>query len=180
MTPNQARQAFLAGTVGILQDSSSFLATVAKGAADRFAFRVAAYPLAAGVGRLPPGGNCATIAATDPARQQAAWTFVKYLVGAGAQRILAEQSGYSPVNHKAVGMLQPAQADAAQRDGAALVAGLLPRLTEWYGFSPPNGAKITDAIQARIQTVVATSATPGVAMQGMVADVGELLRDGAR
>ncbi|WP_132374041.1 hypothetical protein [Paraburkholderia sp. BL9I2N2] len=58
---------------------------------------------------------------------------------------------------------------------SAVTGGLLARLTEWYGFPRPNAAKIVTAIQARIESVVAKTASPSEAMQGMVSDVQALL-----
>ncbi|MDQ7251035.1 ABC transporter substrate-binding protein [Dongia sedimenti] len=179
MSADQARQAFLASTIGIISDSSSFLTSVSKSAAGKFELRTASYPLAADVGRLPPGGNCATVATQDPVRQEAAWTFVKYAVGPEAQRILAEQTGYVPVNKKALADFI-AQTDPSAKLNVALPASLLPRLTQWYGFPPPNSAKITDAIKGRIQSVVSKAATPDQAMQSMVSDVQTLLKAGAQ
>lgn len=179
MTSTQAQQAFGAGTVGIMSNSSSFLTGALKAAAGHFELRVMSYPLAPDVGRLPPGGNCVTIAARDPERQKAAWTFAKFAVGPEAQLILARQSGYVPVNSKAAVELIGRGDDPAEAV-FRLPVGLLPRLTQWYGFPPPNGVKITAAIQSRLQSVVSKTATPEQAMQGMVADVSSLLAAGAK
>jgi multiple sugar transport system substrate-binding protein len=179
MTPAQAQQAFAAGTIGIMSNSSSFLTGILKSAKGKFELVVASYPLAADAGRLPPGGNCATIAARKSERQQAAWEFVKFAVGSQAQLMLARQSGYVPVNGKAAAELIGRGDDPAQAV-FRLPVSLLPRLTQWYGFPPPNGVKITDAIQGRLQSVVSKAATPEQAMQGMVADVEALLQAGGQ
>ncbi|WP_259218637.1 extracellular solute-binding protein [Bradyrhizobium centrosematis] len=178
LSPDQARQAFLAGAVGIMSDSSAFLETVSKGAQGKFTLRTAGYPLARDIGRLPPGGNCATIATNKPNRQKAAWEFVKYAVGPKAQAILAQQTGYLPVNRTAAEKLEEAQQDPALKTNMAVIRRQLSHLTQWYGFPPPNSGKITDAIQSRIQSVVSTKARPEEAMRAMVSDVQTLL--GAR
>lgn len=175
MSVDQARQSFLAGRIGIISDSSAQLTAVTRGAAGKFTVRTASYPLAVGTGRLPPGGNCATVAAQDPYRQEAAWTFVRYVVGPTAQYILAKQTGYVPVNKSAAERLAAELIDDSVKANSAVAVRLMPRLTEWYGFPPPNGMKAVDAIQARIQSVVSKAASPRDAMQGMIVDVQTLL-----
>lgn len=174
LTANQARQAFSAGTIGIMSESSAFLAGASKSAQGNFNLRTASYPLADGSGRVPPGGNCVTIATSEPDRQKAAWEFVKFAVGPAAQFTLATKTGYVPANRIT---MQDASllGDLYKQPNYQVPLGLLSHLTQWYGFPPPNSAKISDAIQGQIQSVVSGSASPKDAMDAMVSEVTKLL-----
>ncbi|MGK6316421.1 ABC transporter substrate-binding protein [Neorhizobium sp. DT-125] len=175
MTPDQARQAFQAGTIGIMSDSSASFNAVSKGVQGKFTLATAAYPLAQGVGKIPPGGNCATISTKDPKRQKAAWRFVRYVVGQQAQTILAQQSGYIPVNRIAEKVIKDGAKDPVVKANTELTANQLKHLTQWYGFPPPNSGKITNSIQSHIQSVVANKVSPADALRSMIADVEALL-----
>lgn len=180
LSPEQARQAFLGGTVGILSESSAFVNAVSQAAKDKFAVKIAGYPLARDVGRVPPGGSCVTIPTRKPDRQKAAWEFVKYVVGPKAQAIVVERTSYLPVNTAVQKKMGQAPQDPILKANMAVITDQLSRLTQWYGFPPPHSNQITAAIQSRIQSVVSKKAEPEEAMKAMVSDVQGLLGRAAK
>ena len=54
-------------------------------------------------GKLPTGGNAAIITSRDPAKQKAAWEFLKFVTGPEAQKIVVETTGYLPTNLRTPG-----------------------------------------------------------------------------
>lgn len=167
-------QDFISGNLGIWSHSTSRLGGVTKQVAGRFELRTARFPIQAG-GRLPAGGNVAMMFAKDPARQRAAWEYIKFATGPIGATAMVKGTGYFPAN------LLPAQDPALLKPfyehsrNHLTAIGQLPVLTGWYAFPGENGLKITDVINDRLQTVVSKSAAPEVVLAQMARDVQALL-----
>ncbi|MBL8675091.1 MAG: extracellular solute-binding protein [Rhodospirillales bacterium] len=169
-----ALQDFTSGTMGVWGHSTSRLGGVTKQVADKFKLRTAAFPTAAG-GRLPMGGNTAMMFAKDPARQKAAWEYIKFATGPVGATLMVKATGYFP------SALKVADDPALLKDFYAanpnhLVAmRQLPKATGWYAFPGENGLKITDVIKDQLQAVVAQTTDPLAALSKMGTDVQKLL-----
>lgn len=169
-------QDFVSGHLGIWSHSTSRLGGVMKQVGQNFDLRTAAFPLGdAAAGRLPAGGNVAMMFAKDPAKQAAAWEYIKFATGPVGATVMVKGTGYFPANAK------PAQdpallADFYKANPNYLTAiKQLPVLTAWYAFPGENGLKITDVIKDRLQSVVSKSAVPDAALKGMTDEVQALL-----
>jgi multiple sugar transport system substrate-binding protein len=169
-----ALQDFTSGTMGIWGHSTSRLGGVTKQVGQRFKLRTASFPTAAN-GRLPMGGNTAMMFAKDPARQKAAWEYIKFATGPVGATMMVKATGYFP------SALKVADDPALLKDFYAanpnhLVAmKQLPKATGWYAFPGENGLKITDVIKDHLQSVVAQKAEPMTALATMSKDVQALL-----
>lgn len=101
---DQSRQQFGAGLTGIYFASPANLAQITGLVGGKFTLRTTTFPITDRErGRIPTGGNAAVILARDPARQRAAWEYVRFITGPAAQKIVVEMTGYLPVNLKASG-----------------------------------------------------------------------------
>jgi multiple sugar transport system substrate-binding protein len=172
MSRNQAQQSFVAGKVGIYASSSARLGSLQQEVAGRFAVRAAPLPRMAADARIPVGGGIATISATDPARQRAAWEYIKVLTGPVGQKIVVERTGLLPSNERAVPLL----ADYYQAQPQARAAlSQLPIVTGWYAFPGPNAIRISSVIEDAMRSVITLQRAPADALRAMRNDVAALL-----
>lgn len=100
-TPKPVEQQFFAGKLGFYFASPAGTANNLRSVGDRFELRTAPFPIAAEGAGLPTGGNGIAVTAQDPARQAAAWEYVKFMTGAYAQAYVAKATGYMPTNRLA-------------------------------------------------------------------------------
>ncbi|SFT84939.1 ABC transporter substrate-binding protein [Paraburkholderia aspalathi] len=169
MSRDQAYQAFSTGGMGLIVTSSGFLKSLMKQA--KFEVRTAPLPLASN-GHLPAGGNCLMMLTKDTGKQQAAWTFMKFMAGSTAQKTMFESTGYVPGNRLTVAQLEQST-DAKDPRMTALLASS--KSAGWYSFPGKNSLRITEAIALHLQEVVTLKRSPEEAMKLMVNDVQNLL-----
>lgn len=100
----QSRQAFGAGKIGIFFTTPAHLTQITGLVAGKFDLRTTKFPIAdKEKGRIPTGGNAVMTFTQDPAKLAAVWTFIKYVTGPTAQKMVVEMTGYLPTNLKASG-----------------------------------------------------------------------------
>lgn len=173
--PETMFQDFFAGRMGMSMQSTAQLGRYNREIAGRFPLLCARYPLSAGNARLPAGGNVAMMLAKDPAKQKAAWEFIKFATGPVGATMMVKATGYMP------GTTIP----ATRKDMLAEFYAKNPNhmisirqqdvITGWYAFPGQNALKITDVINDHLQTVVSRKATPDAVLPKMVADVQALI-----
>ena len=83
----------------------------------------------------------------DPARQKAAWEYVKFATGPVGATLMVKGTGYFPAN--ALPAKDPALLGDfyKQHPNHQTAIAQLPMLTAWYAFPGENGLKITDVIK---------------------------------
>jgi multiple sugar transport system substrate-binding protein len=177
MTRDQARQAFGAGSLGMLIDSSSGLPGLRRSASPELALRAAPLPIPHPAGRLPAGGAAAMILARDAANQAAAWRYVKFAAGPIGQALLVPGTGYMTSNQIALRDPDLLGRYYDQNPLERVAADQAGRLGPWFSFPGDNSLKISDAIRGQLEAVVTGRRAPGAAMAAMVAEVAQLLRD---
>ena len=175
LTPEASRAAFFAGKLGIWTESTSLLRVADEGVAGKFKWRTARFPVPGPDAKLPTGGAAAMMFATDPARQAAAWKYMKFITGAAGATTMVKGTGYMPPN--SLPAKDPAMLKAyyAEKPNYLTSLSQQPFMTAWYAFPGDNNLKIIQAIKDRLQTVVDKSTKPDAALAGMATDVGKLL-----
>ena len=175
LTPEASRAAFFAGKLGIWTESTSLLRVADDGVAGKFKWRTARFPVPGPDAKLPTGGASALMFATDPAKQAAAWKFMKFITGAEGATIMVKGTGYMPPN--ALPATNPAMLKDfyAEKPNHLTSLSQQPLMTAWYAFPGDNNLKIIQAIKDRLQTVVDKSTAPDAALSAMAADVTKLL-----
>ena len=174
ISTSAATQDFVSGNLAVLSTSTSRLGLITKQVGNRFALRTARMPISR-EGRLPAGGNVAMMFAKDPARQKAAWEYIKFATGPLGATAMVKATGYFPANTipaNAPNLLKPFY---EQNPNHLTAVKQLPMLTGWYAFPGENGLKITDVIKDRLQTVVSKEASPAAALADMSKAVQALL-----
>ncbi|MCR9195174.1 MAG: extracellular solute-binding protein [Hyphomonas sp.] len=165
MAGSDARQAFSAGALGILIDSSSGLGNYQRQAGDRFSVGTAPMPLAAGDdARILAAGNAGVIQARDDGMTEFAWEYLKLVSEIDQQKFLVNTTGYVPVNDRAVSELADFY---AERPAYRTAPTLLPYLTGWEAIPGPNSLRIDEAILDEAQKVVRLETSPEDALESM-------------
>ena len=173
--PEASRAAFFAGKLGIWTESTSLLRVADEGVAGKFKWRTARFPVPGPDARLPTGGAAAMMFATDPAKQAAAWKYMKFITGPVGATTMVKGTGYMPPNSLPAndpGMLKTYY---AEKPNYLTSLSQQPFMTAWYAFPGDNNLKIIQAIKDRLQTVIDKSAKPEAALTGMATDVSKLL-----
>jgi multiple sugar transport system substrate-binding protein len=166
---------FIAGRLGMLSDSSAQISRFNREVGSAFPVRVAKFPISAADGRVPTGGAVILMLTKDPAKQKAAWEFMKFAAGPEGATIIVKSTGYVPATDL------PAKDPAMLGDfyknspNHRVALELLPYVSAWYAFPGENGVKITDVIKDHLQTVVSKSAKPDDVLKRMAADTTALL-----
>ncbi len=171
----QSRQSFVAGSIGILVDSTSYVAAAERQIAGKFQLRTVAFPLAASDGKLPAGGNVAMVFAKDAERQKAAWEYVKFVTGPVGQTLMTNYTGYMPGNEIAVNQPEMLGAFYAKNPNHMTSVQQLPVLTEWASFPGDNSLKVIEVIKDHTESLVTGKRTAEQVMPDLVRDVSALL-----
>ena len=172
---DQARQAFPAGTLGIMLESSSLLTRFTQAAGDRFDVTAKPLPVAAedpGAVYFPTGGSAIVMLTDDPDKQQAVWEYVQFVTGPEGARIVVENTGYAPTN--ALVLEDEAYLGAFYADNPnALVAHtqVARYAGPWYAYPGAEGVAVTDLIAAALVEV-----TEGADPEATIGDLADTLR----
>ena len=175
MNWQQSRQAFAAGKIGILIESSASVTLLERNIADKFKMRTVPYPVMAKDGKLPAGGNVAMILSKDPEKQKAAWEYVKFVTGPIGQTMMANYTGYAPGNQKAVDDPKLLGGYYETHPNHATGVRQLSVMTQWHSWAGQNSVKIVDVIQNYLNDIIGARRTAAATMPLMVNDVQGLL-----
>lgn len=172
---DDARQAFPAGTLGIMLESSSLLTRFTEAAGDRFKVTVKPLPVAAqdkSAVYFPTGGSAIVLLSEDEAKRQAAWKYMQFVTGPEGAKIVVENTGYAPTNELVLkdeaylGAFYKANPNAKTAHAqVAAYAG------PWYAYPGAEGVAVTDLIAAAL-VEVANGADP----EQKISDLAERLR----
>lgn len=174
---NEARQAYPAGTIGIMLESSSLLKRFEEAAGDKFQVTVKPLPVAAedpGTVYFPTGGSAIVMLAEDPDKQQAAWDYIQFVTGPEGAKIVVENTGYAPTN--AIVLEDEAYLGAYyQANPNAFVAHqqVARHAGPWYAYPGAEGVAVTDLIAAALVEVAEGDSEPGPRIE----ELAETLRD---
>jgi multiple sugar transport system substrate-binding protein len=129
---------FAAGKLGILIESTFQRVAVPKNSA--FKVRLAPIPTPDGsTPKVVAGGNGVMMYSRDPARQKAAYAFMRFLTEQEAGLIVAENCGYLPGSRAAV---QALRRKYAGDKNMGIVLDQIERVTPWMSWSGSHGTEI--------------------------------------
>lgn len=178
MTRDQAKQAFVAGSIGILITSSSDITLFTEQSAGKFDLRVLPFPVEPQSGSLPAGGNALMIHTRDQQKQQAAWDYIKFATGPIGQTIMATKTSYVPINSLAIEDPKFLGDYYKDRPNLRVPVEQLPIVSGWFSFPGENSLKITKVIEDRLREVLLLQQAPNDAMRQMVDEVSSMLPQG--
>jgi multiple sugar transport system substrate-binding protein len=173
---DQSRQQFIAGKMGIFFDTPARLRQVTDLVGERFTMKTALFPIDdKAKGKLPTGGNAALITAKDPAKQKAAWEFIKFVTGPEAQKIVVETAGYMPTNLRAGddAFLGPFYKDNAN---FRTINGQVSRAAPWQGYPGGNSVRIWRQQREVVSGVMRGDITPKAGIERIVSETEALMK----
>ncbi|RDJ22287.1 ABC transporter substrate-binding protein [Bosea caraganae] len=173
---DQSRQQFIAGKMGIFFDTPARLRQVTDLVGERFTMKTALFPIDdKAKGKLPTGGNAALITAKDPAKQKAAWEFIKFVTGPEAQKIVVESAGYMPTNLRAGddAFLGPFYKDNAN---FRTINGQVSRAAPWQGYPGGNSVRIWRQQREVVSGVMRGDITPKAGIERIVSETEALMK----
>jgi multiple sugar transport system substrate-binding protein len=171
---NVALQDYTSGVMGVWGHSTSRLGGVTKQVGDKFKLLTGPFPTQPD-GRLPLGGNVAMMFTKDPAKQKAAWEYIKFATGPIGATMMVQATGYFPSALAAADDPKLLKPYYDKNPNHLVAIKQLPKSTGWYAFPGDNGIKITDVIKDHLQSVVAQKAKPDAVLPQMTKDVQALL-----
>jgi multiple sugar transport system substrate-binding protein len=176
MTRDQARQAFNAGSEGMLVRSASGTTSVAKAAAGQFELQVGQLPVPSADGRLVGAGHGFMTFAKDPERQKAMWRFMRFAAEPEGQMILARMTGYMPVNVKALNDPEFLKAYLAINPYHRPIVERLAITGDQFSFPTDNTVKIVDMMADVMRQVVRHDTKPDQGLAAMAEQSRNLLQ----
>jgi multiple sugar transport system substrate-binding protein len=165
-------QTFTSGRLGMFVDSS--FQRVNTPAGTNAEVRLAPIPTPDGGPAISPaGGNGVMMFARDPVQQEAAWTFLRFLTGPEASRLVAENSGYTPPNAEGIEALKAANADDPDYQ---IVLEQVDHIVPWHAWPGPNGPRIVQVIKDMQHAVMLGRIDPDRALDEAADEVTRLVR----
>jgi multiple sugar transport system substrate-binding protein len=173
---DSSRQQFIAGKIGIFADTPARMRQVTDLIGDKFTLRTTTFPIDdKEKGGLPTGGNAALITAKDPAKQKAAWEFLKFVSGPEAQKIVVETTGYMPTNLRATG--PDFLGDFYNKNPNFKTVSLsVDRAKPWQGYPGGQSVKIWRTQREIINAVMRGEATPEAGLERIVKESNALMK----
>ena len=171
-----ARQAFAAGKLGMIFQTTALVRGTAAGVGNNFALRTTGMPVIdAERGRLPTGGAAGMLCGRDAAKREAAWKFLRFSTGPEGQALMVRNTGYLPCNALAID--DPRYLAEFYRDNPLFVPAVrqLPVSIPWYAFPGANSVRVTQTMVDNIARIVEGRATPEQVLPEMAAEVRRLL-----
>ena len=171
-----ARQAFTAGKLGMIFQTTALVRGMVAGAGNNFTLRTTGMPVIdAQNGRLPTGGAAGMLTAKDPAKRDAAWKYLHFSTGAEGQALMVKNTGYLPCNQVAID--DPQYLGEFYRENPLFLASVkqIPLSIPWYAFPGTNSVRVTQTMVDNLARVVEQRATPEQVQADMAAEVRRLL-----
>ena len=115
------------------------------------------------------------ITTKDPAKQKAAWEYIKFLTGPEAQKIVVETTGYMPTNQLALGKdyLGPFY---EANPNFKTVANQGARALPWQGYPGGNTVRIWRTQRDIINSVMRGDTTPEAGLEKLVGETNALIK----
>jgi multiple sugar transport system substrate-binding protein len=175
MTRDQARAAFGAGTIGVFVGTSATLAAAEEAASNHFRVLTVPLPLKPGTGTIPTSGPIASVLTSDPEKQELALRFIDFALSPKGQQIVAETSGYYPLNQRAIDGSAELKALLARRANAKAVLANLSLADGWYTPPGTQPAKIAKIVNDYMFKVVTLKMAPEDAVRGLTREISPLV-----
>lgn len=177
LTEDQSIEQFAAGKLGIFFGSTAEVRSMGELVGNKFAWKTGGYPVADKAhGHLPVGGNAAVILTTDPAKQKAAWEFIKFATGPEGQKIAVLGSGYMPTNLRTT---EPQYLGDFYKQNPDWTTSLKqwPLARSWFGYPGNKGLSIWREQKAVLGAILRGSIAPHAGVEKMAAETERLIKD---
>lgn len=172
--PNQtvaaAQQSFGAGKLAVHYRSTAFLRNMILSVGRNFELRTYDFPAVDGGGKkLATGGAAGMLLATDPAKREAGWKFLKFSTSPEGTALMVKNTGYVPCNQIAID--DPRWLGEFYRENPLFVPATrqVAMSVPWYTFPGGQGVRISQAFGDGLSRIMEQKATP----EQVIADLGQ-------
>ena len=173
---DQSRQQFIAGKIGLFFDTPARMRQVTDLIGDKFTLGTHIFPVDDKAnGKLPTGGNAAVVTSRDPAKQKAAWEFLKFVTGPEAQKIVVETTGYLPTNLRTPGP-EFAGPFYEANPNFRTVTRQAERSAPWQGYPGGNSVRIWRTQREIINAAMRGTTSPQEGLDKLVAETTALMK----
>ncbi|EFH11863.1 ABC transporter substrate-binding protein [Pseudoroseomonas cervicalis] len=176
LTAPAARQAFAAGKLGMIFQTTAQVRGALASVGTSFPLRTTTMPVIdREKGRLPTGGAAGMLTAKDPAKREAAWKFLRYSTSPEGQAMMVKATGYLPCNQLAID--RPEYLSEFYRENPLFLPAVkqIPISVPWYAFPGSNSVRVTQTMVDNLARIVEQRATPEQVQADMAAEVRRLL-----
>lgn len=158
----QTGEAMAKGDVSMLVNTTAMLGTIKPVA--QFDLRTAAFPTYGGKRVVPAGGSNLMIFTQDPARQEAAWDFIKFLVDPKRSVQISKSTGYMVSRQTA---LDDPEMQKFLEENPVYKATYdqIDEMVPWFNFPGEGGTRVQKIITDQIQAALQGQKTPEDAMK---------------
>ena len=174
-----AQQSFQAGRLGIMLDSSAFLARLEDGVGDRFrsARRILPRPPTVRTAGFPPAVPASSCSPMMKPGRKPAWRYMTFAAGPEGAAIVVRNSGYAPTNQRAADDPQFLGDFYAENPNHQATRDQVAFLGPWFAYPGERGVRVTDTIMSSLRDVLDTDADPAETLDALADTVrGELAR----
>jgi multiple sugar transport system substrate-binding protein len=126
--------------------------------------------------RLPGGGNDLVIFSKDPAKQKAAWEFVRFLTSPEGVTLWTKGTGYVPLLPETTRDPRYLQQFIKENPIQQVAIDQLPNAIPWTSFPGSNGLAASQALFKSVQRAIGKQDTVERALKAGAAEVNQLLR----
>jgi multiple sugar transport system substrate-binding protein len=169
-------QAFGAGKMGMMFRTTAQVRQISGMVGRNFELATTTLPVIDPVkGRLPTGGAGIMMTAKDPARQAAAWEFIKFASSAEGTTLMASNTGYVPCNQLAID--DPAYLGEFYKANPLFQAATrqVHLMIPWYAFPGQNSVRVTQVMVDNLARIAEQKATPEEVLRDMSREVTRLI-----
>lgn len=171
-----ARQAFAAGKLGMIFQTTALVRATAASVGQNFTLRTTGMPIIdAQKGRLPTGGAAGMLIAKDPAKRAAAMKFLRFSTSPEGQALMVKNTGYLPCNQIAIDDPKYLAAFYAENPLFMPSVRQLPISVPWYAFPGSNSVRVTQTMVDNLARIVEQKAAPDQVVADMADQVRHLL-----
>jgi multiple sugar transport system substrate-binding protein len=144
-TNEEGFQAFISGKLGMVCTTIGKRDNFEKSA--KFTVMATQFPSFEGkTKKLPAGGNLLMIFSQDPAKQKAAWRFVKYLESPEALALWTKGTGYMPPRKGVAEDPKGLKEFVEQNKNMQAAMSSMPSVVKWASFPGANGLQAEQAL----------------------------------
>lgn len=177
LTTAQAIQAWGAGKLGMILNTSALQASLIRANGGHFQMMVANEPGFGHAISVPTNsGSGLVILSKNKVKQQAAWMLIQYLTSAASMTSVTENIGYAPLRPSIVELPQYLKSWAAAQPFLAPAMDQLSRIQQWQAYPGPNYATLSGILVNAATAITFQGADPQSTMVAAQAQAAGLIK----
>jgi multiple sugar transport system substrate-binding protein len=170
---DQVIPSFYKGDLGMIILSSFNRVSIPETATFDVSMAQMPTPTIDGTLKLPAGGKGYMMLAQKDDRQNVSWKFISFLAGEKAGRIVAANSGYTPMNLTLIEKLVNENADDSD---FVLTLEQAANVTPWYSWPGVNGSKVSTILRDVQESILLGKIAPKEGLEKAAEEARKLMK----